>query len=283
MGSDLVCSFPDAFKVLENANDKYKNHGHLTDIIYPIPSQTENEKYNQEEALRKTDVAQPAIGAMSIAMLKVLQGFGINADFTCGHSFGELSALCAAGRIDLDTLLHLSITRGRLMAAAGRDNDQNNGGMLAVIAPLYELEDLIKENKTGVVLANRNSPNQGVLSGSTDAINRAEKLCKKNGFRTVMLPVSAAFHSSLIKEAQKPFSREIEKIDFFPSQIPVFSNTTGAPYPADSEKAKELLGKHLLSPVDFVSEINNLFKLGARTFVEVGPKSVLTGLVKSTC
>ncbi|MBW2643087.1 MAG: acyltransferase domain-containing protein [Deltaproteobacteria bacterium] len=281
MGRDLVCSFPDAFKVLENANDKYKNHGHLTDMIYPISAQTENEKYHQEEALRKTDIAQPAIGAVSIAMLKILQGFGINADFTCGHSFGELSALCAAGRIDLDTLLHLSITRGRLMAAAGRDNDQNNGGMLAVIGPLDELEDLIKENKTGVVLANRNSPNQGVLSGSTDAINRAEKLCKKNGFRTIMLPVSAAFHSSLVKEAQKPFSREIEKIDFFPSQIPVFSNTTGAPYPADSEKAKSLLGKHLLSPVDFVSEINNLFKLGARTFVEVGPKSVLIGLVKS--
>ena len=281
MGRDLVCSFPDAFKVLENANDKYKNHGHLTDMIYPISAQTENEKYQQEEALRKTDIAQPAIGAVSIAMLKILQGFGINADFTCGHSFGELSALCAAGRIDLDTLLHLSITRGRLMAATGRDNDQNNGGMLAVIAPLDELEDLIKESKTGVVLANRNSPNQGVLSGSKDAINRAEKLCKNNRFRTVVLPVSAAFHSSLVKEAQKPFSREIEKIDFFPSQIPVFSNTTGAPYPADSEKAKSLLGKHLLSPVDFVSEINNLFKLGARTFVEVGPKSVLTGLVKS--
>ena len=281
MGRDLVCSFPDAFKVLENANDKYKNHGRLTDMIYPIPDQTQKEKTNPEETLRKTDVAQPAIGAVSIAMLNILQGFGINADFTCGHSFGELSALCAAGRINLDTLLHLSITRGILMAATGRDNDQNNGGMLAVIAPLDEIEDLIKESKTGVILANRNSPNQGVLSGSTDAINRAEKLCRQNGFRTVRLPVSAAFHSSLVKEAQKPFSQAIEKIDLVPSEIPVFSNTTGAPYPADSEKAKELLGKHLLSPVDFVSEINNLFKLGARTFVEVGPKSVLTGLVKS--
>jgi acyl transferase domain-containing protein len=85
-------------------------------------------------------------------MLKVLQGFGVKPDATCGHSFGELTALCAAGRIDLDTLLHLSIARGRLMAAAGRNKDQNNGGMLAVKAPLDELADLIKETKTGVIL-----------------------------------------------------------------------------------------------------------------------------------
>jgi polyketide-type polyunsaturated fatty acid synthase PfaA len=277
MGRDLVCSFPDAFKILENANHKFENHGRLTDIIYPIPAQAQKEKTNPEETLRKTDVAQPAIGAVSMAMLNILHGFGITSHVTCGHSFGELSALCAAGRMDLDTLLHLSITRGRLMAATG----QNTGGMLAVIAPLDRLEHLIEESKSGIILANRNSPSQGVLSGSTDAINQAEKLCRQNGFRTVRLPVSAAFHSSLVKEAQKPFSQAIEKIDLVPSEIPVFSNTTGAPYPADAEKAKELLAGHLLSPVDFVSEIKNLFKSGARTFVEIGPKSVLTGLVKS--
>ena len=277
MGRDLVCSFPDAFKILENANDQYKNYGRLTDRIYPIPDQSEKEKTNPEQALRRTDIAQPSIGAVSMAMLNILNGFGILADFTCGHSFGELSALCAAGRMDLDTLLHLAITRGRLMAAAG----QNTGGMLAVIGPLDKLEHLIEENKTGVILANRNSPDQGVLSGATDAIHRAEDICRQNGFRTVRLPVSAAFHSRLVKEAQKPFSQAIEKIDLVPSKIPVFSNTTGAPYPADSEKAKELLNGHLLSPVDFISEINNLFESGARTFVEVGPKSVLTGLVKS--
>ncbi|MGD9384806.1 MAG: beta-ketoacyl synthase N-terminal-like domain-containing protein, partial [Desulfobacterales bacterium] len=277
MGRDLVCSFPDAFKILENANAKYENYGRLTDMIYPIPDQGKKEQTNPEQALRKTDIAQPSIGAVSMAMLNILHGFGISADFTCGHSFGELSALCAAGRMDLDTLLHLAITRGRLMAAAG----QNTGGMLAVIGPLDKLEHLIEENKTGVILANRNSPDQGVLSGTMDAIHRAEELCRQNGFRTVRLPVSAAFHSRLVKEAQKPFSRAIEKIDIVASDIPVFSNTTGAPYPANTKKTKELLAGHLLSPVDFISEIKNLFKSGARTFVEVGPKSVLTGLVKS--
>jgi acyl transferase domain-containing protein/NAD(P)-dependent dehydrogenase (short-subunit alcohol dehydrogenase family) len=277
MGRDLVCSFPDAFDFLEQANAKFDNHARLTDMIYPIPDQAQKEKANPEEALRKTNIAQPAIGAVSMAMLNILHGFGITADFTCGHSFGELSALCAAGRMDLDTLLHLSVTRGRLMAATG----QHTGGMLAVIGPLDKLESLIRESNTDVILANRNSPDQGVLSGPTDAIDRAEKLCRQNGFKTVRLPVSAAFHSSLVKKAQKPFSQAIEKIHLLPPEIPVFSNTTGAPYPADAEKAKQLMAGHLLSPVDFVGEIENLFKSGARTFLEVGPKSVLTGLVIS--
>ncbi len=114
-----------------------------------------------------------------------------------------------------------------------------------------------------------------------DAITRAEEKCREKGFRTVRLPVSAAFHSPLVQHAQKPFTRAIENINISPSDIPVFSNTTGSSYPADPEKARQLLGDHLLSPVDFVSEIENLFNMGVRTFVEVGPKSVLTGLVKS--
>ncbi|RLC32022.1 hypothetical protein DRH13_02240, partial [Candidatus Woesebacteria bacterium] len=281
MFRDLVSSFPDAFKVLEKANEKYDNSGRLTDIIYPFSPQTGKDRQNQEKTLRKTEICQPAIGAVSMAMLKILQGFGIKPHATCGHSFGELSALCAAGRIDLDTMLHLSIARGRLMAEAGRDNSQNNGGMLAVKAPLDELDNLIKKTETGAILANRNSPEQGVLSGSVEAIARAEKICKQKGFRTIKLPVSAAFHSRLVKNAQEPFIQTLEKIDFFPSDIPVFSNTTGKPYPKDLEKAKKLLGRHLLSPVDFVSEIKNIFKMGVQTFVEIGPKTVLTGLVKS--
>ena len=281
MGRDIVCCFPDAFRVLEHANETFENYGCLTDIIYPFPAETETDKQGHQETLRKTNHAQPALGAVSAAMLKTLQGFGLKPDATCGHSYGELSALYAAGWIDLDTLLVLSITRGRLMAMAGMADHRNNGGMLAVKGPLDELDHLIQTTDTGIILANRNSPDQGVLSGSLAAIARAEKLCKQNGFKTLKLPVSAAFHSSLVQEAQKPFIQALEKIDISPSDIPVFSNTTGEAYPDDPEKAKKLLGDHLLSPVNFINEIKNLYKIGVRTFVEVGPKSVLTGLVKS--
>jgi acyl transferase domain-containing protein/NAD(P)-dependent dehydrogenase (short-subunit alcohol dehydrogenase family) len=281
MGRDLVCFFPDAMNVLERANIIFESTGCLTDHIYPLSSQNEKDRHLQEETLRKTDIAQPAIGAVSMAMLKILRHFDLQPDAVCGHSFGELSALCAAGWIDLESFLSLAITRGRLMAQAGNNDDQNNGTMLAVKAPLDELEELIKDTKTDVILANRNSPTQGVLSGSLDAVTRAEETCREKGFRTVRLPVSAAFHSPLVEHAQKPFSQALENINILASDIPVFSNTTGSSYPGDPEKAKQLLGDHLLSPVNFVSEINNLFNMGVRTFVEVGPKSVLTGLVKS--
>ncbi|MBW2605005.1 MAG: acyltransferase domain-containing protein, partial [Deltaproteobacteria bacterium] len=281
MGRDLVCFFPDAMSVIERANQAFEKTGCLTDHIYPLSAQIEKDRQHQEETLRKTDIAQPAIGAISMAMLKILQHFGLQPDAVCGHSFGELSALCAAGWIDLESFLSLAITRGRLMGKAGDNNDPNNGGMLAVKAPLDELEELIKNTKSDVILANRNSPTQGVLSGSLDALASAEEKCREKGFRTVRLPVSAAFHSHLVQQAQKPFSQALENINILPSDIMVFSNTTGSSYPADPEKARQLLGDHLLSPVDFNLEIKNLFDIGVRTFVEVGPKSVLTGLVKS--
>ena len=274
MGRDLVCCFPEALEVMEIANSKYNNTGYLSDYIYPFPAQTD------KDALKNTNIAQPAIGAVSLAMLNILQGFGIKPDATCGHSYGELPALYAAGWMDIDTLFDLSFARGNLMASAGRNKD-NSGAMLAVKAPINELEDLINSSETGVILANKNSPNQGVLSGPIESIALADKICRQKGFKTIKLPVAAAFHSALVKDAQKPFAQLVQNAVIVPSEVPVFSNTTGMPYPADSNKAKGLLSGQILSPIDFVSEIENLLKAGIRTFVEIGPGSVLTGLVKS--
>ncbi len=281
MGRDLVCTFPEAFNILEKANEKYNNSELLSDFIYPCPAQTKTEKKEQEEALRRTDIAQPAIGAVSLAMHNILKEFGIKPDATCGHSFGELTALCSAGWIDINTFFLLSISRGNSMAAAGQNKDQENGAMLAVKASLEKLATLVIEVGSDVILANKNSHNQGVLSGSIEAINRAVKICKKEGLKAIKLPVAAAFHSSLVKNARKPFKKALKKIKISPSEIPVLSNTTGGAYPYDSEHVKKLLGDHLISPVDFVSNVENLFEMGIRTFIEIGPKSVLTGLVKS--
>ena len=281
MGHDLACIFPEALDTIEKANEKYKGKSRLSDLIYPVPAVSKEEKTAQQENLKRTDVAQPAIGAVSLAMLKILRRFGIKPDVTCGHSFGELAALCAAGWIDEDTLYFLSNCRGRLMAKAGRSNNHDSGSMLAVKAPLDILEELISNSTLDLILANRNSPDQGVLSGSTEAILHAEKIFREKGFKTVKLPVSAAFHSTFVKDAQKPFTGNLKDIKITPSDIPVFSNTTGLPYPLEPEKVKKILGEHLLQPVDFKSQIENIFKSGVKTFVEVGPRSVMTGLVKS--
>ena len=280
MARDLMCIFPEALDALENFNRCFEKSSRLSDYLYPCPAQNKHAKLTLEERLRPTDIAQPAIGAVSLAMYRILSNFGISPDTVCGHSYGELAALRAGGWIQTDAFCQISVARGRLMAEAGGKTEGDPGTMLAVKAPLVELETLVDALDSDVILANRNSPNQGVLSGSKFAIEAAEKKCRELKFRTIRLPVAAAFHSHLVAEAQKPFRRLLEDIDFTPTDVPVFSNTTGQAYPADIVAARDTLGNQILNPVDFVANVENQYEKGVQTFVEVGPKTVLTGLIR---
>ena len=258
MGRDLVAWFPEAMEAMESANAHFSETQALTDYIYPLPDGAEHLP-DREEALRNTAVAQPAIGALSVAMEKILRRFGLAPEATCGHSYGELTALYSAGWIDEDTLHALSTLRGRLMADAGGRPGEPNGAMLAVKAPLEKLEHLLEENALDVVLANRNSPSQGILSGDAPSIDKAEALCKRHKLRTVRLPVSAAFHSRLVESAREPFAAALQSVDIHPGAVPVYSNTTAKPYPDDPAAIRSLLGHHLRNPVDFLGEIENLY------------------------
>ena len=278
MGRDLVCIFPRALQLLERANARFGSYRRLTDHIYPVPSQNMQTRQGQERSLRCTDIAQPAIGAISLAMVHVLENFGVKPAMTCGHSFGELTALCAAGWIDETTFLDLAVARGNAMAKAGKKN--GCGSMLAVKAPLESLSKFAG-NTPDLVLANRNSPEQGVLAGTEEAIGRARKQMNDMGFQCVQLPVSAAFHSHLIKGAEQPFQIALDNCSIKPTDIPVLANNTAEPYPKDSTTVRSILGKQILEPVLFMDGIEHLYHQDIRTFVEVGPKSVLTGLVHS--
>jgi polyketide-type polyunsaturated fatty acid synthase PfaA len=281
MARDLVCYFPEALDVIGKANKAFHKDQLLSDFIYPHPPQTREHEKGQVETLIKTEIAQPAIGAISIAMLQILQRFGIRPDATCGHSFGELTALHAAGCFDQMSFLKLAATRGKIMAAVAANTKPAKGAMLAVSAPLDDIKDIIRRNGSDITLANYNSPSQGVLSGRDAAVTNIEKIIHKKGFKTVRLPVSAAFHCPLVGEARKPFLNFLKRIRFHAPDMPVYSNTTAKPYPSDTAEMIELLGNHLLNPVDFVNVVENLYQSGIRTFVEVGPKSILTGLVRS--
>jgi acyl transferase domain-containing protein/NAD(P)-dependent dehydrogenase (short-subunit alcohol dehydrogenase family) len=281
MGRDLVTWFPEAMETLESAAGHFSGSKPLTDFIFPLPHQAMTDRQDADAALRHTAVAQPAIGAVSVAMEKILKRFGLTPESACGHSYGELTALYSAGWIDEATLHDLSTLRGRLMAEAGGMPGKPNGAMLAVKAPLADLDRLIEDEELDVVLANRNSPNQGILSGTRDAIRQAEAVCKTHKYRTVRLPVSAAFHSRLVESAREPFAAALQSVAFQPSETAVYSNTTGAPYPSDPEAIRTLLGEHLRNPVNFIGEIEALYADGCRIFIEVGPKTVLTGLVRA--
>ncbi len=280
MARDLVTWFPEAMDTLETAARHFSGDKPLTDFIYP-PTSLEETVQQKEDALRHTAVAQPAIGAVSVAMEKILRRFGLAPEATCGHSYGELTALYSAGWIDEATFHELSSLRGQLMADAGGRPGEPNGAMLAVKAPLEKLDRLLEEEKLDVVLANRNSPNQGILSGSSESIRHAEEACKTHKYRTVRLPVSAAFHSRLVESAREPFAAALQSVPFHPGKTTVYSNTTGAPYPTAPDAIRALLGDHLRNPVNFIGEIENLYTDDYRIFVEVGPKTVLTGLVRA--
>ena len=285
MGRDLFGVFPEAMEALESAQTAFKARNPkaeaqaLNDFIFPLPPHAQAKK-EAEDALRDTDVAQPAIGAVSLAMARILKRFGVEAEMTCGHSFGELPALHAAGWMGEESLLNLAVARGFHMAAAKRQG-KDAGSMLAVKAELKKIEAVLLEEKLDLILANRNTPSQGVLSGATAEIDRAAKLLRKHKLRGIKLPVAAAFHSSLVEDAAAPFKDDLDSQPLTPTDVPVMSNTTGAPYTKDAKEIQMTLGNQLVHPVNFIANVENMWDQEVRTFVEVGPKTVLTGLAKA--
>jgi acyl transferase domain-containing protein/NAD(P)-dependent dehydrogenase (short-subunit alcohol dehydrogenase family) len=271
MGRELACVFPEFLDSLQHAD--LASPG-LSARMYPPPTFTDETREGYEKALTATDRAQPALGAMNRGMFEILKRFGVAPEFTCGHSYGELCALYAAGSYDTATLNQLSALRGQLMAKG----DGGRGGMAAVTAPIEKVEALIAELKLDVVVANRNSPSQCVLSGTKEAVKEAVAKLKEHGVRGVPLQVGAAFHSSLVASAEQPFRDGLEKASFGAGTVPVVANRSAEPYPADAGAARDLLAKQLVSQVNWVGQVEYLYAQGGRTFVEVGPKNVLTKL-----
>jgi len=277
---DLACRFPRMLAALALWNDAAGDGGvRLSDRIYPPSSFREEDRRRQHEDLRDTRFAQPAIGAVSLGLLHVLEEFGVRPTLVGGHSFGELTALCAAGRIDAQTLAMLSLRRGALMADCAGSDDP--GAMLAVFAPIEQVARFIQEHGLDLVIANKNAPRQCVLSGPIAEIKRAAELFSGGRITTTALAVSAAFHSRFVAHAQAGFRQSLAAVELKPGTMPVFANATGSLYPDDAEGAKDLLAGQLSRPVEFVGQVEAMYRMDARTFLEVGPGTRLTGLVRS--
>jgi PfaD family protein len=268
---ELACLFPELLESVD-ADEA------IAKAVYPLSTFDAEVQQRREAHLTKTDVAQPALGAVERGLLGVLSRFGVEGKLLAGHSYGELVALHAAGVLSAEGLAEASRQRGRLMAGDGSDR----GTMLAVLAPLADIEKLIAEEKLGVVLANRNTPSQGVLSGARDEIARAEAACKARSMRATRLNVGAAFHSPLVADAAQAFAGALAEVSFSAPRVPVIANTTARPYPVDAAEAREQLAMQLAKPVRFDETVEALYAGGARTFLEVGPKAALTGMVKAT-
>lgn len=233
-----------------------------------------------EDKLVQTQITQPAIFVHSYAVYKLVSQAGYSAAMVAGHSLGEYTALAAAGAISFENALHLVKMRGELMQNAGK---VQKGTMAAIIGLDNELVSSICRNASvkGIVgPANFNSPAQVVISGSVEGVHEAIRLAKEaRARRAVELSVSGAFHSPLMEPAIKDFSHILDDTEFETPEIPVYCNVTGMPT-RDVAEIKRLLGLQLMSPVLWTKTIQQMIKDGAGSFIELGPGSVLAGLLR---
>lgn len=269
MGKELTENFPAAREVFQEADDTLG--WKLSRLCVEGP----------EEDLRLTANTQPAILAVSVAVLRVLQAeTGLQAAFMAGHSLGEYSALVASGALEFGDAIRIVHLRGKFMQEAV---PVGTGAMAAILGVEAEIvREICDEAAQGeiVVPANFNSPGQIVIAGHANAVQRAIETAKARGFRKAMpLPVSVPSHCSLMEPAGERLSHTLGDVRILPLQVPVVSNVEAKPN-SDCERVKKLLVEQLSSPVLWDASVLEMVSLGVTRFVEIGPGKVLSGLVK---
>jgi [acyl-carrier-protein] S-malonyltransferase len=274
MGRDLYEQSPAARAIFDQADQVLGIP--VTSLCFEGPEEDLERTYNQ----------QPSVLTVSMAYLAALReraaqvGRRLNPAFVAGHSMGEYSALVAADVMDFADALSLVRERGRLMEESG---DKEPGGMAAVIGlDMATLEAVVhRARELGeIVLANMNSPLQTVISGEVGALLRAMDLAREAGARRVArLKISIASHSPLMQQAALQLSEKLAGINLRDPRIPVVANITGQVLQSAADIKREL-GEQLCKPVQWTRSILEMKNLGGRTFLEIGPGSVLSGLIR---
>ncbi|QQC92398.1 type I polyketide synthase [Streptomyces alfalfae] len=277
MGADLAMFHPDALDAWNQAiRLREAVEVDVHQVAFPPAVFSDEDRRAQNALLTDTRWAQPALAVTCLAQLRLLDRLGVTPSSTIGHSFGELVALHAAGVYSEADLVRLATARGTLVADAAR----TQGAMLALVGPAEDVDDLLKRlDGERIWAANFNSPTQTVLSGTTESVARAEQEAHRAGFSTHRLQASAAFHSPLIAPAVEPFTACLDNTRMVAPRLPVYANEDGGVYPTDPERIRRRLAQHLTSPVRFARGIESMYEAGARTFIEVGAGSALSGLI----
>jgi [acyl-carrier-protein] S-malonyltransferase len=234
------------------------------------------------DELRQTYIAQPAIFSVSVAAMRTLEKAGIRPEFTAGHSLGELSALVAAGVLSFEAGLTLVARRAEAMQRAA---DARPGSMSSVLGLSVEAVEMAVAAARGgdvLAIANDNAPGNVVVSGDWAALERGPGAAKELGAkRVVPLSVGGAFHSPLMAPAADIFRSFLSAAPLRDPAIPVIANATSEPV-TSAEEFRELLARQLTGPVRWTESVRRLADLGVDTFIEVGPGTVLSGLIKRT-
>ena len=269
MGRSLYENFPAARRVFEEADAALNSP--LSRLCFEGP----------EEGLKLTENTKPAILAVSVAALAVLREKGIQPDYVAGHSLGEYSALVAAGSLRFSEAMRLVRKRGRYMQEAV---PAGAGAMAAILRlPEGKLDAVLEAAAQGEIVsaANLNSPDQIVIAGHTGAVNRAIDFARAQGAkRAILLPVSAPFHCPLMKPAQEKLGADLNATEFRDLAFPLVNNWQAAEIRTGAQ-ARDGLYHQVPNPVRWVDSIRLLASKGVSRFVEVGPGTVLTGLLRA--
>ncbi|WIV55068.1 type I polyketide synthase [Amycolatopsis nalaikhensis] len=242
-------------------------------VVYGPAVFEEDERRAAAARVTDTRVAQPALGMAGLAAFRLLTRAGVRPAMLGGHSYGELTALAAAGALTPEALLHASHARAAAILDAVPAGDP--GAMAAVAASAAEVRAVVSD----VVLANHNSPRQTVISGATAAVEAAVSRLRAAGLGVKPLPVACAFHSPLVAPAGEALGRALDAIGVVTPSVPVYANRTAAPYPADPDGIRGELAAQVGAPVRFVEQVEAMYAAGARVFVEAGPGAVLSGQI----
>lgn len=268
MAKDLYENFKEVKEIYTRANEILGID--LTKISFEGP----------ENTLKQTRITQPAIFVHSTSLIQLLWKKELMPDMAAGHSLGEYSAFCAAGAFTFEDGLRLVKIRAELMQKAG---ELSPGTMAAVIGLDADVLERVceKASSSGVVqIANYNSPVQIVVSGSIKGVKRAIELAKEMGAKkTIPLVVSGAFHSPLMGSAHEGLEKVLNEIEVTEANFPVYTNVDAHPV-TKPEDIKYSLREQLTSPVRWVEIIEKMIRNGASEFYEIGPGSVLTGLLR---
>ena len=272
MALETTLYFKELREAVNLANTKLNGSIKMDKLLFPKASFNQESIEYWQDKLRATENAQPAIGTISLGYFNFLKSLEINPEAVAGHSYGEFTALHASGVLSSNDLFTISEKRGSIMA-----NGCEVDGTMAVVSAT---EKQIKPYLTGAVqIANLNAPKQIVISGERKEVYKVIATLKKDDFKVKEIAVAGSFHTPYFKMAQEPLTKAINNLTFNNPRIPLYSNTTGKIYPQKSEEIVELINQHLLSPVLFSKEIEQMYEDGVRLFLEVGPNKVLTGLI----
>ena len=279
MLGDLAVAFEEVREALDEFDSALVTLGAepVGPKIFPPSAFDDDARRAQAEALKATETAQPALGAASLGLSRLLKNLGLKADLAAGHSYGELPALREAGALDARGLAELSSARGRLL----RDAADADPGVMAALATDAETARSIIGDLPDIAPVNLNGPRQTVVAGSPESVQTALDRAEARHIRGRLLPVSRAFHTPRMESARVPLAQlAAQRLANAPA-IPVFSNLDAKPHPDDPRAIADRLGDHVVQPVRFAEMVEAMRDHGGRVFIEVGPGSTLGALISS--